>query len=151
MQQIEGIPKVIPGVAYYSSIKVAKPDFNGDKYGYEINLAVSDEIFQAFKDAGFNAGLYDAGSRKYTEDPVILFYLWEKNSKGTPNDPPMLINTDMEDIDVQVGNGSKVNVQWRSSGAYGPSKQYKRAVLEVVQVVDLVEYAPQGSVKLAFE
>ena len=151
MQQIEGIPKIIPGVAYYSSVKVLKPDFNGDKYGYEINLAVSDEIFQKFKAAGYNAGMYDAGSRKYTEDPVILFYLWEMDSKGKKNDPPRLIDLDMEDIDVQVGNGSKVNVQWRSSGMYGPAKQYKRAVLEVVQVVDLVEYAPQGEVKLAFE
>ena len=151
MRMIDGIPQVLEGLAYYPHVKVPVPNYQQTANGYEINLAVSDELFQKFKDAGFNVGLKEAGRAKYTEDPVILFYLWEKNSKGAPNDPPMLINTDMEEIDVQVGNGSKVNVQWRSSGAYGPSKQYKRAILEVVQVVDLVEYAPQGSVKFAFE
>ena len=56
----------------------------------------------------------------------------------------------MNDIDVQVGNGSKVAVQWRAA-TYGPNKQYKRAILEAVQVIELQEYSGSSESALAFE
>ena len=152
MRMIEGIPQVVSGVAYYPHIKVPTPNYGKTANGYEINLDVSDDVFQMFKDAGFNVGLYEAGRRKYTEDPVVHFYQWEKNGKGENNPSPRLVDTEMNDIDVQVGNGSKVAVQWRVAN-YGPNKQYKRAVLEAVQVIELQEYNGSGSneAALAFE
>ena len=51
--------------------------------------------------------------------------------------------------DVNIGNGSKVAVQWRAAN-YGPERQYKRAVLEAVQILELEEYSPSGDVALAF-
>ena len=152
MRMIDGIPNVITGLAYWPKIKVPVPNFNGDKNGYEINLAVEDDVFQLFKDAGFNVGIFEAGRRKYTEDPVVHFYQWEKNGKGESNPSPRLVDTEMNDIDVQVGNGSKVAVQWRAA-TYGPNKQYKRAILEAVQVIELQEYNGTGSSEaaLAFE
>ena len=51
--------------------------------------------------------------------------------------------------DVKIGNGSKVAVQWRAAN-YGPERQYKRAVLEAVQILELEEYSPSGDVALAF-
>ena len=45
---------------------------------------------------------------------------------------------------MQIGNGSKVAVQWRAA-TYGPNKQYKRAILEAVQILELEEYGSSGS------
>ena len=145
MRMIDGIPNVITGLAYWPKIKVPVPNFNGDRNGYEINLAVEDDVFQLFKDAGFNVGLFGPGSRKYTEDPVINFYLWELSNKGEKNPAPKLVDENKSPVDTTIGNGSKVAVQWRSSGGYGPDKRYKRAVLEAVQILDLIEYDSAGN------
>ncbi len=157
MRMIEGIPQVVTGIAYYPHITVPVPNYGKTANGYEINLAVSDEVFQQFKDANFNVGLFESGRRKYTEDPVVHFYQWEKNAKtGKQNDRPKLVDSDMVEIteghplyDVKIGNGSKVAVQWRAAN-YGPERQYKRAVLEAVQILELEEYSPSGDVALAF-
>lgn len=158
MRTIEGIPQVITGLAYYPHIKVPTPNYQKTANGYEINLAVSDDIFQKFKDAGFNTGIFEAGRRTYTEDAVVHFYQWEMNKKtGKPNEKPTLVDSDMAEInekhplnDVKIGNGSKVAVQWRAAN-YGPNKEYKRPILEAVQILELEEYSPSGSVTLAFE
>lgn len=151
MRMIDGIPQVITGEAFYPHIKVPVPNFNGDRNGYEINLAVSDDIYQKFVDAGFNVGIKAAGRSKYTEDPVIHFYQWEVNGEGKKNPKPKLVDIDKNDIDVQIGNGSRVAVQWRAA-TYGPNKQYKRAILEHVQILELVEYGQgaSGEAALAF-
>jgi|TARA_R110000796_G_C14222352_1_gene394774 hypothetical protein len=148
---IDGIPQVLTGEAFYPHVKVPVPNYTGDRNGYEINLAVSDEVYQQFKDAGFNVGLKDAGRSKYTEDPVVHFYQWEVNGKGEKNPAPKLVDVDKNEIDVQIGNGSKVAVQWRAA-VYGPNKQYKRAILENVQILELQEYgqSSSSSTELAF-
>jgi hypothetical protein len=148
---IDGIPQVLTGEAYYPHVKVPVPNYQQTANGYEINLAVSDEVFQQFKDAGFNVGLKEAGRSKYTEDPVVHFYQWEVNGKGEKNAVPKLVDSEKNEIDVQIGNGSKVAIQWRAA-VYGPNKQYKRAILEAVQVLELQEYgSSMGSeTELAF-
>ena len=151
MRMIDGIPQVLTGEAFYPHVKVPVPNYTGDRNGYEINLAVSDEVYQQFKDAGFNVGLKDAGRSKYTEDPVVHFYQWEVNGKGEKNPAPKLVDVDKNEIDVQIGNGSKVAVQWRAA-VYGPNKQYNRAILENVQILELQEYgqSSSSSTELAF-
>ena len=151
MRMIDGIPQVLTGEAYYPHVKVPVPNYQQTANGYEINLAVSDEVFQQFKDAGFNVGLKEAGRAKYTEDPVVHFYQWEINGKGEKNAVPKLVDYEKNEIDVQIGNGYKVAIQWRAA-VYGPNKQYKRAILEAVQVLELQEYgSSMGSeTELAF-
>ena len=148
MRMIDGIPHVLTGDAIYPHVKVPDPNFSGDRNGYEINLAVSDEVYDQFVSAGFNVGIKAAGRSKYTEDPVIHFYQWEVNGKGEKNPPPKLVDLEKNEIDVQSGNGSKVAVQWRAA-VYGPNKQYKRAILENVQIIELIEYGQGASVESA--
>ena len=138
MQNINGIPQVVEGVAYYSSVTIPKPDFNGEKNLYIVNLAVSDDVFQKFQDAGYNCGMKPAGRASFTEDPVITFQQWELGAKGKPTRKPRLVDQDKNDVDVSLGNGSKVAVQWRHS-EYGDGK-YRRPILENVQIIDLIEY-----------
>jgi len=152
MQMINGIPQIIEGTAFWTSVRVPKPDFNGEKNLYVVNLAVSDEIYQQFHDAGYNAGLKPAGRANYTEDPVITFQQWELGKGGRPNRKPRLVDKDLNDIDVLVGNGSRVAVQWRHS-EYGEGGKFRRPILENVQVLDLVEYEGEisnGESALAF-
>ena len=59
---------------------------------------------------------------------------------GTPNNVPKLIDANKEPLDVAVGNGSKVRVQyreWETSNNFG---DFKGLDLQAVQVIDLVEY-----------
>ena len=94
MRMIDGIPQVLTGEAFYPHVKVPVPNFTGDRNGYEINLAVSDEVYQQFVSAGFNVGIKAAGRSKYTEDPVIHFYQWEVNGKGVKNPVPKLVDSE---------------------------------------------------------
>jgi hypothetical protein len=54
---------------------------------------------------------------------------------------PKLMDAEKNEINVAVGNGSKVKVQYKEysgEGRYGP---YQGLDLQAVQVVDLVPYA----------
>ena len=102
MRMIDGIPQVLTGEAYYPHVKVPVPNYQQTAHGYEINLAVSDEVFQQFKDAGFNVGLQVSVRSKYTEDPVVHFYKWEVNGKGEKNAVPKLGDAEKNEIDVVI-------------------------------------------------
>ena len=135
MQMINGIPEIVEGVAYYSSVTIAKPDFNKVKNIYVVNLAVSDEIFQQFSDASYNTGLKPAGTASFTEDPVVTFQQWE-NSKYKPR----LVDTDNNNIDVAIGNGSRLAVQWKHSEYGEPPRVFRRPILVNAQLIELVPY-----------
>ena len=80
MKMIDGIPQIIEGISYYAHVGKPVADYaektnpGTGKFGWELNLAVSDEVFEKFQRAGFNVGLRAAGRNKYTEDNVITFY-----------------------------------------------------------------------------
>ena len=54
MKMIDGVPQIVEGVAYYAHLGRPVPDYSekqepgSGKYGWEINLAVSDETFAQF-------------------------------------------------------------------------------------------------------
>jgi hypothetical protein len=144
MKTIDGIPEIIEGIAFYAHVDTPVADFNeskvpgSGKFGWEVNVAVSDEVFQQFQRAGFNAGLHEAGSRKYTPDPVITFYKWASNFNGTPNMAPIVVDTEKKRVDYKIGNGSRVAIQWTPL-TYGKVKRIKRPSMNAVQILDLVE------------
>lgn len=136
---INGIPSVVEGVAYYPYILVPnerfKPAF------YEVSVAVSDETFDQFKSRGY-VSCFPAGGRNFTPDPVIVFKKFAYNKDGSANKPPRLVDLDGNDVDVNVGNGSKVKIQWNHSeyGGKEGGDKVKRPVLVAAQVVELVEW-----------
>jgi|TARA_R100001530_G_C4296707_1_gene149419 hypothetical protein len=143
MKMINGVPHIVEGVAYYAHLGRPVPDYSekqepgSGKYGWEINLAVSDDTFAQFKEAGINVGMRPPGNSKYTPDPVITFYRYHKNYDGGENEPPKVVDLEKEPFTDMIGNGSKVAVQW---GALEYSnKKFKRAIIEAVQVKELVE------------
>ena len=143
MKMIDGVPQIVEGVAYYAHLGRPVPDYSekqepgSGKYGWEINLAVSDETFAQFKEAGFNVGMRPPGNSKYTPDPVITFYRYHKDYNGGENSPPIVVNLNKEPFTDMIGNGSRVAVQWGSL-VYAKGK-YKRPIVNAVQVKELVE------------
>mgnify|MGYP000019447172 FL=1 len=143
MKTIDGIPQIIEGVSYYAHLGKPVADYaekqqaGSGKFGWEINLAVSDEVFEKFQRAGFNVGLRPAGKNNYTEDNVITFYKYHLNYNGTENSAPIVVDVEKNRFEDMIGNGSRVAVQW-SAMPYAKGK-YKRPIVNAVQVLSLVE------------
>ena len=143
MKMIDGIPQIVEGMSYFAHLQKPVPDYTekqnpgAGKYGWEINLAVSDDVFKAFKEAGYNVGMKQAGQSKYTPDPVITFYRYHLDYNQRENSSPIVVDTEKEPFGDMIGNGSRVAVQW-SPMVYGKGK-FKRPILQAVQVLDLIE------------
>ena len=146
MKNIDGIPQIVEGIAYYAHVGKPVADYTekqtpgAGKYGWELNLAVSDDTFNKFQNAGFNVGLRPAGRTKYTEDNVITFYKYHLNYNGTENLAPIVVDSEKNPFTDMIGNGSRVAVQW-SPMSYAEGK-YKRPIVNAVQVLDLIETGP---------
>jgi|TARA_R110000744_G_scaffold351194_1_gene456986 hypothetical protein len=138
MKEINGIPSVIEGIAYYPQILVPNEKFK--PAFYEVNLAVSDEVFDKFKSRGYKS-CFPAGDRKYTLDPVVVFKKFAYNKDGSPNAHPRLVDAEGEDIDINIGNGSKIRVQWKHIEYKGKgAEKVKRAELVAAQLIEVVEW-----------
>jgi hypothetical protein len=123
---------IVKGTALWAS--VTQPNTKFDPV-WSINVIPDDaEALEYFKENGFKVKPTNDGQ----EAVVIQRKVTSRN--GKPNKPPKVINAAKEPIDVLVGNGSKVNVQykeWSTDNQYG---SFKGLDLMGVQVVDLVEY-----------
>ena len=138
-------PSIVTGQCYFAHLKVPNPNYNQTDYFYELNLAVSDDVFVSFKDIGIsNFFLFEAGTKNFTPDPVIKFATWAKNKGGDNRPPPRVVDLDKNPVDVLIGNGSTVNVQW-SEYSYGKQTKIIRPLLQAVQIVDLVERQESSS------
>ena len=140
---INGIPEIVEGTAFYPHILVPNEAFGREMY--EINLAVSDEIFDLFQSQGY-IGLHPAGKKKFTPDAVIVFQRFAFRKNGSPNPKPKLVDMENRPVDVALGNGSRVKVMWRhSTYKSGGGGMIQRAELVAVQLVELVPYDDIGA------
>ena len=132
-------PNIVEGQVYYPHLVV--PNLNYDKTAswYELFLAVSDDVFYMFKQAGFSESfLVAAGGKNFTPDPVIKFATWAHNSDGTQITPPIVVDKDKNPTDVSIGNGSTIAVQWARK-EYGKVNKLVRPQLQAVQILNLIE------------
>ena len=149
-------PLIVEGELYYAKVNEAVPDWTAKqgieqgqpgqgKYLWELNLAVTEEVCQQFKDIGVNVGLKEAGGRPYTTLPVINISKWATDINGNPNKAPIVWDMDKknyfdpnkDDDEEYIPNGSMARVQWHPH-TYSKGK-YTRAMLDAVQVTKLVE------------
>ena len=144
-------PLIVEGELYYAKVNEAVPDWTEKqepgkgKYLWELNLAVTEEVFQQFKDIGVNVGMKEAGGRPYTTLPVVNISKWATDFNGNPNKAPIVWDMDKknyfdpnkDDDEEYIPNGSMARVQWHP-GTYSKGK-YTRAMLDAVQVTKLVE------------
>lgn len=147
-------PNIIEGQVYFPHLVVPNLDYNKVKSWYELQLAVSDDVFEMFKEAGFSESfLYPAGKKNFTPDPVIKFATWAHNNDGSQIAPPIVVDKDKNPSTASIGNGSTIAVQWARK-EYGQMTKIIRPQLQAVQILNLIERgeaaAPTSVESLAF-
>lgn len=124
---------IIYGEAYWAAIKTPNTKFEPT---YTINIVPEDDaVLEDLRARGFKIKTVGQENK---ESVVIRRKV---NGKFGPNEVPKLRDAKNNPIDVQIGNGSRVCVQYKEFsgvGGYGP---YQGLDLQAVQVLDLVEYA----------
>ena len=98
---------------------------------YSINLIVDDDI-----------------ANDFAEGMALVIKRKVNGPNGMVRAAPRLFDVEKNEVDVQVGNGSDVRVQYNEyegENKYGP---YKGLDLQAVQVLELVPYKSQDGEEL---
>ena len=123
---------VLEGTAYWAFVKTPNTKFEP---AYSVNLVVDNETASDFEDRGFAVKQMDEG-------PAIVIKRKVNGPNGMIRKAPELIGRNLEQIDVNVGNGSKVKVKYNEWESTWNGRQYKGLDFVKMQVVDLIEYNP---------
>jgi hypothetical protein len=101
---------------------------------YTVDLIVDQATADDFAGRGHKIKQHDEG-------PALVIKRKVNGPNNMVRPAPKLMDAEKNEINVAVGNGSKVKVQYKEysgEGRYGP---YQGLDLQAVQVVDLVPYA----------
>ena len=127
---------IVDGTAYWASIKTPNTTFEPV---YTVNLVVEQEVADDFISRGHNVKQMDEG-------PALVIKRKVNGPNGMIRTAPRLLDQNKQEVNLAVGNGSKVRVQcneyeWEYAGNTGKSLD-----LQAVQIIDLIEYkAEDGS------
>tara|TARA_X000001382_G_C3010786_1_gene128423 strand:+ start:54 stop:467 length:414 start_codon:yes stop_codon:yes gene_type:complete len=130
---------LLEGTAYWASIKAPNTTFEPV---YTINLVVDKDTAKDFASRGHKVKEMDEG-------PAVVIKRKVNGPNGRIRPAPRLLDNNKQDIDLNVGNGSKVRVQYNEYSGEGKFGPYTGLDLQAVQVVDLVEYDDGGNELLA--
>jgi|TARA_R100001163_G_C5033698_1_gene173335 hypothetical protein len=126
---------VLEGTAYWAFVKTPNTKFEPT---YSVNLVVDNETASDFEDRGFTVKQMDEG-------PAVVIKRKVNGPNGMIRKAPDLIGRNLEELDVNVGNGSKVRVKYKEWESTWNGRQFKGLDFVKMQVIDLVEYNPEGS------
>ena len=127
---------VIKGHAYWAFITTPNTKFTP---AYSVNLVVDRKVADDFKARGFTV-------KEQEEGPALIIKRKVNGPNGMVRQAPRLMDANKRDIDINVGNGSEVNVQYKEWESTWNGQQFKGLDLQAVQVLNLVEYgAPDGA------
>jgi len=120
---------IVQGTAYWASIKTPNTKFVPT---YTINLVVDEDTASDFKSRGFKI-------KDMKEGPALIIKRKVTGASGRPNSIPRLVDSQKQDINVTVGNGSLVNVMYKEWSTVRDGETFKGLDLQGVQVLNLVE------------
>lgn len=133
--------KYATGVAYWASIVSPNTKFEADGV-WECTLSQLDDTAKSvFEESGLE--IKNVGDEK---GDFIKLKRKVRRKDGSMNQRPTVVdsqNTPMDD--TYIGNGSLVTVKFRPYDWSWGSRKGRGGDLCAIQVVDLVEYTPQGS------
>lgn len=121
---------VLEGTAYWAFVKT--PNVTYDPV-YTVNLVVDGKTASDFEDRGFTVKQMDEG-------PAIIIKRKVDGPNGMIRKAPILLDRRKNEIDVNVGNGSRVKVQYKEWESVWNGKKFKGLDFVKMQVIDLVEY-----------
>lgn len=123
---------IIEGIAHWASIKVPNSTF--EPVTYQLTLVPSDEDACAkFANEGYKL-------KKIDEQGALFFRKYYNRPDGSTNPPPRLVDGAKNPLDVAVGNGSKVRVQYQPRVINNHYGKFHWLELQAVQVLDLIEF-----------
>ena len=123
------------GIAYWASVRTPNTKFEPC---YTVDLVVSDEVANDFESRGFR--VKDLTVNDEVVGRSINFKRKVNGPNGMVRKAPLLMDADKVPMDENVGNGSKVRVQYNEYSGEGKFGPYVGLDLQAVQVVDLIEY-----------
>ena len=123
----------VKGKAMWANITSPNTRFQPHKYG--LTVLTDPDTATKLEGIGLNQVRDRSGQPKYDE-PAFTFSKRATRNDGTANAAPKLVDTDGNDLDVSVGNGSEVVVKIKPyKNDYG-----QFAELMAVKVENLIEY-----------
>ena len=127
---------VYEGIAYWASITTPNTTYTP---AYQVNLVVSEDVANDFRSRGFTV-------KDMEEGPALMIKRKVDGPNGMVRTAPKLLDRNKNPMNVAVGNGSKVKVQYKEWESTWNGTMYKGLDLQAMQVIELVEYAsPDGS------
>lgn len=122
------------GLAYWASVTTPNTRFEPV---YSVDLVVDENVASDFENRGFKVKTLKINDEEVGKAITIKRKV---NGKKGPRNAPKLYNKNKEQIDVLIGNGSKVKVQydeWEVSNSFG---KFKGLDFQAMQVLDLISY-----------
>lgn len=127
---------IVEGVAMWASVTTPNTTYTPV---YTVNLIVDEEVANDFRSRGFKVKDMDEG-------PALIIKRKVNGKDGSINSAPKLLDRNKQPLNVSVGNGSKVRVQYKEWESTWNGTLYKGLDFQAMQVIDLVEYAsPDGA------
>ncbi len=127
---------LVEGVAYWASVTTPNTTYQPV---YTVNLVVSDDVAKDFQGRGFTVKDMDEG-------PALLIKRKVNGPNGMVRSAPKLLDKNKQPLNVSVGNGSKVRVQYKEWESTWNGTLYKGLDFQAMQVLELVEYSsPDGA------
>ena len=129
------------GIAYWASVTTPNTKFEPV---YTVDLVVSDEVANDFESRGYK--VKEITMNDEVVGKAITFKRKVNGPNGMVRNAPRLLDQNKQDVNLAVGNGSKVRVQCNEYEWEYAGKEGKSLDLQAVQIIDLVEYkAEDGS------
>ena len=127
---------VVEGFAYWPFVTTPNTKFTPE---YSVNLVVSEDVADSFRQRGSNI-------KDMNEGPALVVRRKVNGPDGMVRNAPKLLDRNRNPMDISVGNGSKVKVQYKEWESVWNGETYKGLDFQAMQVLDLIEYgAPDGS------
>lgn len=121
---------VLQGKAFWAS--VTTPNTNYEPV-YSVNLVVDEETAEKFRNDGYTI-------KDMEEGPALVIKRKVNGPNGMVRQAPKLMDKTKNEIDVNVGNGSEVKVQYKPWESQWKGKTFKGLDFQAMQVLNLVEY-----------
>ncbi len=121
---------VLEGTAYWAAVTTPNTTFDPV---YTVNLVVDNETASEFEDRGFTVKQMDEG-------PAIIIKRKVNGPNGMIRKAPILMDRMKKEVDVAVGNGSRVKVQYKEWESVWNGKTFKGLDFVKMQILDLVQY-----------